>query len=50
MEMWIYVVIAAVLAGVVVVPLWRLVRQDGLGHRPPPASHVPWFDRSEGLT
>jgi hypothetical protein len=25
-----------------VVLLGRTIHRDGLGHRPPPASHVPW--------
>ena len=50
MEMWFWIGAVMVLLAALVVPLWRVVRQDGRGHRPPPASHVPWFDRSEGLT
>ncbi|GEK19681.1 hypothetical protein [Cellulomonas xylanilytica] len=38
MEMWLWFgIVVAVLAGLVV-PLWRVVREDGLGHRPPPAT------------
>lgn len=48
MEMW--WVIAGVLLVGLVVPLWGVVRRDGLGHRPPPASHVAWSDQSEPLT
>ncbi|WP_421734093.1 hypothetical protein [Cellulomonas sp.] len=44
MSMWIPVLI--VVAGLVVA-LVQVVRQDGLGHRPPPASHSGWFDQSE---
>ncbi|WP_421741203.1 hypothetical protein [Cellulomonas sp.] len=41
MSMWIPALI--VLAGLVV-SLAVVVRRDGLGHRPPPASHVDWFE------
>jgi hypothetical protein len=41
MSMWIPVLI--VIASLLVV-LARVVRQDGLGHRPPPASHADWFE------
>jgi hypothetical protein len=40
MSMWIPVLL--VIASIVVA-LGRVVRQDGLGHRPPPASHADWF-------
>jgi len=50
MEMWLWIGIAAVLLVGVVVPLWRTVRQDGLGHRPPPASRRDWSEHSELLT
>ena len=50
MEMWLWMVIAVgVLAGVVVA-LWRAVRRDGLGHRPPPASRHDWSEHSGLLT
>ncbi|WP_456846244.1 hypothetical protein [Cellulomonas sp. P5_C6] len=45
MSTWIWLLIAiAVLAGIVVA-LVRAVRADGLGHRPPPASHRDWFEQ-----
>lgn len=44
MSMWIPVLI--VIASLVVA-LAHVVRQDGLGHRSPPASHSGWFDQSE---
>ena len=50
MEMWLWFGIAVVLLTGLVVPLWRTVRRDGLGHRPPPASHRAWSEQSELLT
>lgn len=45
MSTWIWLLIAVgVLAGIVVA-LVRAVRADGLGHRPPPASHRDWFEQ-----
>ncbi|WP_186814706.1 hypothetical protein [Cellulomonas terrae] len=48
MEMW-WVIPGAVFVGLLV-PLWHVVRQDGLGHRLPPPSHATWSDRTESLT
>jgi hypothetical protein len=45
MEMWLWTAIALALAAVVV-QLWRIIGRDGLGHRPPPASHL---DEPEAL-
>lgn len=42
MSMWIPVLL--ILASLVVA-LAHVVRQDGLGHRPPPASHAHWFEQ-----
>ncbi|MDQ0373619.1 hypothetical protein [Cellulomonas humilata] len=50
MEMWLWMGMAAVLLAGLVVTLWRAVRQDGLGHRPPPASRHDWSEHSELLT
>ena len=50
MEMWLWFGISVVLLAGLVVPLWRTVRRDGLGHRPPPASHRAWSEQSELLT
>ncbi|MEZ0447847.1 hypothetical protein [Cellulomonas sp. ICMP 17802] len=44
MSTWISVLIAVVVLGSLVVALARLVRRDGLGHRPPPASHHDWSE------
>ena len=50
MEMWLWIGIAVVLLAGLVVALWRAVRRDGLGHRPPPASQHDWSEQSELLT
>lgn len=50
MEMWLWSGLAVVLLVGLVVPLWWSVRLDGLGHRPPPASHPAWSEQSEPLT
>jgi len=47
MDMWLWVGMATALLVGSVVPLWRVVRGDGLGHRPPPATPR---DRVEQLT
>jgi hypothetical protein len=44
MGMWLWFVIAVVLIVALVVRLCLVVRADGLGHRPPPASHHEWFE------
>lgn len=45
MSTWIFVLIAIVVLVSLIVHLARLVRRDGLGHRPPPASHHAWFEQ-----
>lgn len=45
MSMWILRVSAAVILTGLIVALVRMVREDGLGHRPPPASHRDWFEQ-----
>ncbi|WP_456788642.1 hypothetical protein [Cellulomonas sp. P5_C5] len=50
MEMWLFLGISVALLVGFVVPLWRVVRQDGLGYRPPPASHREAFARQDQLT
>ena len=45
MEMWLWIAVVVVLTAGVVVPLWRTIRRDGWGHRPPPPARVeasPW--------
>lgn len=42
------VLLLALLIAYVLTDLLRLVRSDGLGHRPPPASHPPYFSRLPG--
>ena len=49
MEMWLWLVIVLAVCGAFVVPLWRVVRQDGLGHRPPPMSRRDAFAQTERL-
>ncbi len=41
--MWWVVAVVALVA--LAAWLWRVVRQDGQGHRPPPASHHAWFEQ-----
>lgn len=50
MEMWSLIGLAVVVLAGLVAPLWLVVRRDGLGHRPPPASHRGWSDQTEPLT
>ncbi|MET0787763.1 MAG: hypothetical protein ABWY33_00855 [Cellulomonas sp.] len=45
MSTWIVVLTAVATLVTLVVSLARLVRRDGLGHRPPPASHLAWFEQ-----
>jgi hypothetical protein len=41
MSMWI---LAILLIASLTVAVAFVVRRDGLGHRPPPASHHAWFE------
>ncbi|MCW2616553.1 MAG: hypothetical protein JWN08_3547 [Frankiales bacterium] len=39
------VIVLVLLCAYVLTDLLRLLRSDGLGHRPPPSSHPPYFSR-----
>ncbi|WP_315097373.1 hypothetical protein [uncultured Cellulomonas sp.] len=45
MSMWISLVTFLSLLGALTVCLALVVRRDGLGHRPPPASRRDWFEQ-----
>lgn len=42
MSMWLSIVLAVLVTTTLVVAVARVVRRDGLGHRPPPASRYDW--------